>query len=91
MCHAPTLVHLKAALSTWRVGGREPRARNFVGFRVISHMLMQWLGDQAWRPFRGVVGRLCSLAEPAMVSLALDGAHLPTEGEGWWAGLGFRV
>ena len=21
-----------------------------------------------------------------MVSLALDGAHLPTEGEGWWAG-----
>ena len=26
-----------------------------------------------------------------MVSLALDGAHLPTEGEGWWAGLGFRA
>ena len=26
-----------------------------------------------------------------MVSLALDGAHSPTEGEGWWAGLGFGV
>ena len=26
-----------------------------------------------------------------MVSLALDGAHLPTEGEGWWAGVGVRV
>ena len=52
----------------------------------------------AWRPslatpLRGVVGRLCSLAEPAMVSLALDGAHLPTEGEGLvggFRGLGFR-
>ena len=75
MCHAPTLVHLKAALSTWRVGGREPRARNFVGFRVISHMLIQWLGDQAWRPFRGVVGRLCSLAEPAMVARRRPPTH----------------
>ena len=30
-------------------------------------------------------------SEPAKVSLALDSAHLPTEGEGRWAGLGFRV
>ena len=34
------------------------------------------------------VGKLCSLAEPAKVSLALDSAHLPTEEEGWRAGLG---
>ena len=33
---APTLVHLETALSTWRVGGREPRESNFVGFRVIN-------------------------------------------------------
>ena len=38
-----------------------------------------------------MVGRLCSLAEPAKVSLALDGAHLPTDEERWWAGKGFRV
>ena len=62
-------------------------ASNFVGFKVIK---IQWLGDQAWRPLRGVVGRLCSPAEPAKVSLALNSAHLPTGGEGW-AGLGFRV
>ena len=28
------------------------------------------------------VGRLCNLAEPAMVLLALDSVHLPAEGEG---------
>ena len=70
-------------------------ARAILSGLGLLYILIQWLGDQAWRPLRGVVGRLCSLAEPAMVSLALDGAHLPTEGEvvGGFrvSGLGFRV
>ena len=48
------------------------------------------LGDYRLATTQVVVGSLCT-AEPAKVSLALDSAHLPTVGEGWWAGLGLWV
>ena len=49
----------------------------------------------AWRPSlatpQGCGRQPLQPSKPAKVSLALESAHLPTVGEGWWAGLGFRV
>ena len=68
-----TRVHLEAASSREGLSG-EP---------LSGPCLATKLGDPS-----GVVAGPSSSARACMVSLALDGAHSPIEGEGWWAGLG---
>ena len=41
----------------------------------------------SWRPLKAAVSSLCSPAQLAKVSLALDSAHLPTEGDEWCLGV----
>ena len=67
---------------------RLPRAKLW-GLRKYN-ISVTVLGDQAWRPLRGAVGRLCSSAEPAMVSLSAR-LRPPTPTEVRGVAGGFRV
>ena len=53
-----------------------------MGFRVIIYKQSLSKATVAWRPLRGAAGRLCSSAEPAMVSLALDAPAYPQKERG---------
>ena len=82
---------LETAPSRDGLSSTGPSVGNLAGFRVIIIYgysgLATKLGDLSWVS----VGRLCSPAKPAKVSLALDSPHVPTEEEGWGVGLGFAV